>query len=55
MPSAKLTIIGQLSLSPSTRVLRARIAEMTAEKNIDDRELQMAPTFLRGRVLQDTN
>jgi hypothetical protein len=40
MSSATLTIIGQLSLSPSSRrFLGTGIAEMTAEKNIDDVDL----------------
>ncbi len=54
MPSATLTIIGQLSLTPSRRVLGTGIEGMTAENNIDDIELQMTPTFLRGRVLRET-
>jgi hypothetical protein len=37
MPDATLTIIGQLSVSPSRRVLLGTgIAGMTAENNIDD-------------------
>jgi hypothetical protein len=55
MPSATLTIIGQLSLSPSRRVLLdTGIAGATAGNNIDDSNLQMTPTFLRGRLLQET-
>jgi hypothetical protein len=55
MSSATLTIIGQLSLSPSRRVLLGTgIAGTTAEKNNDNNDLQMTPTFLRGRVLQQT-
>jgi hypothetical protein len=53
MPSATLTIIGQLCLSPSKRVLGTRIAETTAENNIEYNNLQMAPTFLLRPVLQD--
>jgi hypothetical protein len=55
IPSATLTIIGQLSLSPSRRVLLGTgIAGTTVENNIDDVELQMTPTFLRGHALQET-
>jgi hypothetical protein len=54
MPSATLTIIGQLSLTPSRRVLGIGTAGATADNNNDNVELQMTLTFLYGRVLQQT-
>jgi hypothetical protein len=55
LPSATLTIIGQLSLNPSRRVLLGAGIEgmTTADNNIDDNNLQMTPSFLRGRLLQE--